>query len=175
VTHRRWLSWSLFAVSAAISSMAAEQQAAVPTSRQAASPKTSHDIAAEVLAFERDVEAAVVRGDVGFVDAASAPTFTFTHGDGWTTGGEPLRVDSRMDWLATVAKAPYASRVLDSVKTEVHGDVVITYGRYVARFKEAASGRRQFTVWYERVYAKRDGKWQYLSHRTVNGPVYEND
>jgi len=175
MTHRRWLSGSLFAVCAAISSVAAQQQAAVPTGRQAASPKTSRDVAAEVLAFERDVEAAVVRGDVGFVDAASAPTFTFTHGDGWTTGGEPLRVDSRADWLATVAKSPYASRVLDSVKTEVHGDVVITYGRYVGRFKEAASGRRQFTVWYERVYSKRDGKWQYLSHRTVNGPVYEKD
>jgi len=175
MTHRSCLSWSLFTVCAAITSVAARQQAALPTSRQAASPNTSHDVAAEVLAFERDVEAAVVRGDVGFVDAASAPTFTFTHGDGWTTGGEPLRVDSRTEWLATVAKSPYASRVLDSVKTEVHGDVVITYGRYVGRFKEAASGRRQFTVWYERVYAKRDGKWQYLSHRTVNGPVYEKD
>jgi hypothetical protein len=115
----------------------------------------------------------VVRGDVRFVDAASAPTFTFTHGDGWTRGGVPLRVDSRADWLATVAKAPYASRVLGSVKTEVHGDVVITYGSYVARFKDAEPGRRQFTVWFERVYAKRDGRWQYLSHRTVDGPVYE--
>jgi hypothetical protein len=135
----------------------------------------AHDVAAEVLAFERDIEAAVVRGDVPFVDAATAPTFTFTHGDGWTTGGAPLRVDSRADWMATVAKAPYASRVLDTVKTEVHGDVVITYGRYVGRFKDAAPGRRTFTVWYERVYARRDGKWQYLSHRTVDGPVYEKD
>ena len=134
-----------------------------------------HDTAAEVLAFERDIEAAVVRGDVAFVDAATAPTFTFTHGDGWTTGGAPLRVDTRADWMATVAKAPYASRVLDSVKTEVHGDIVITYGRYVGRFKEAAPGRRTFKVWYERVYAKRNGKWQYLSHRTVDGPVYEKD
>ena len=133
------------------------------------------EAAAEVLAFEREIEAAVVRGDVAFVDAASAPTFTFTHGDGWTTGGAPLRVDSRAEWLATVAKAPYASRVLDSVKTEVHGDVVITYGRYVARFKDAAPGRRQFTVWYERVFAKRNGKWQYLSHRTVDGPIYDKD
>ena len=33
------------------------------------------------------------------------------------------------------------SRVLDSVRTEVHGDVVITYGRYVGRFKTAAPGR----------------------------------
>ena len=64
----------------------------------------------KVLAFEREIEAAVVRGDVALVDAASASTFTFTHGDGWTTGGAPLRVDSRADWMATVAKAPYASR-----------------------------------------------------------------
>jgi hypothetical protein len=82
MTQRCWLSWSLFAVCAAISSVAAHQQAAVPTSRQAASLNNSHDVAAEVLAFERDVEAAVVRGDVGFVDRASAPTFTFKHGDG---------------------------------------------------------------------------------------------
>jgi hypothetical protein len=37
----------------------------------------AQEIAAEVLAFEREIEAAVVRGDVGFVDAASAPTFNF--------------------------------------------------------------------------------------------------
>jgi hypothetical protein len=140
--------------------------------QQPASPE-HQNVSAEVLAFERAIEDAVVRGDVRFVDAVSAPTFTFTHGDGWTTGGAPLRVDSRADWLATVAKAPYASRVLDSVKTEVHADVVITYGRYVARFKSAEPGRRQFTVWFERVYAKRGGRWQYLSHRTVHGPVYD--
>ena len=27
----------------------------------------------------------------------------------------------------------------------------------------------------ERVWAKRDGKWQYFSHRTVDGPIYEKD
>ncbi len=133
------------------------------------------DRATQVLAFERAIEAAVVRGDVAFVDAGSAPTFTFTHGDGWTTGGPPLRVDDRATWMATVKAAPYASRELDSVKTEVHGDVVITYGRYVGRFKQAAPGRRVFTVWFERVYALRDGRWQYLSHRTVDGPIYERD
>ena len=165
--HSMW-TWPLLLV-VAVSFMAMQPGTAVADRAQSA------DSSADVLAFEREIEVAVVRGDVGFVDAASAPTFTFTHGDGWTTGGAPLRVDSRSDWLATVAKAPYASRQLDSVKTEVHGDVVITYGRYVGRFKNAARGRRQFTVWYQRVYAKRDGKWQYLSHRTVDGPVYEKD
>jgi ketosteroid isomerase-like protein len=165
----------ILVIFAAISSGAAQQPTTVAARNQAAAPKAAHELGAEVLAFEREIEAAVVRGDVAFVDAASAPTFTFTHGDGWTTGGAPLRVDSRADWMATVAKAPYASRTLDSVRTEVHGDVVITYGRYVGRFKDAAPGRRQFTVWYERVFAKRDGKWQYLSHRTVDGPIYEKD
>ena len=138
-------------------------------------PGAVQDIAADVMAFEREIEAAIVRGDVAFVDAASAPTFTFTHGDGWTRGGEPLRMDNRAAWLKTVAEAPYASRVLGSVKAEVHGDVVITYGSYVARYKNAAPGRRQFTVWFERVYARQNGKWQFLSHRTVNGPNYENE
>ncbi len=167
--------WPLPFVFAAICSVAAQQPSNMALSHQAAGAKAADEVAAEVVAREAEIEAAVVRGDVGFVDAASAPTFTFTHGDGWTTGGAPLRVDNRADWLATVAKSPYASRVLDSVKTEVHGDIVITYGRYVGRFKNAAPGRRQFTVWYQRVYAKRDGKWQYLSHRTVDGPIYEKD
>src|SRR5262245_27815447 len=117
--------------------IAAQQQARVNNARPAASTASAHDTSEEVLAFERAIEAAVVRGDVAFVDAATAPTFTFTHGDGWTTGGAPLRVDTRADWVATVAKAPYASRVLDSVNTEVHGDIAITDGRYVGPFKEA--------------------------------------
>jgi hypothetical protein len=164
----------ILAVCAAIHSWAAHQLSAVG-SEQATGGRSAQEVAAEVLAFEREIEAAVVRGDVSFVDAASAPTFTFTHGDGWTTGGAPLRVDSRADWLATVARSPYSSRVLDSVKAEVHGDIVITYGRYVGRFRNAAPGRRQFTVWYQRVYANRGGKWQYLSHRTIDGPVYGKD
>lgn len=168
MTGRPSYVWSILIVLAAASLPLA-------AGHQAPAPASGRDAASEVLAFERAIEDAVVRGDVRFVDAASAPTFTFTHGDGWTTGGAPIRVDGRADWLATVAKAPYASRVLDSVKTEVHGDVVITYGRYVARFKNAEPGRRQFTVWFERVYAKRDGRWQYLSHRTVHGPVHDKE
>jgi hypothetical protein len=167
-----WLILIMFAV---INSAGAQQPIAVPPKHPVDGQKAAHEVADEVLNFERAIEAAVVRGDVAFVDAASAPTFTFTHGDGWTTGGAPLRVDSRADWMATVARAPYSARVLDSVRTEVHGDIVITYGRYVGRFKDAPPGRRQFTVWYERVFAKRDGKWQYLSHRTVDGPIYKTD
>lgn len=174
-SRRLMRGWPILAMFAVVTAVAAQQPTPVTPTHQVHAARAAHEVADEVLAFERAIEAAVVRGDVAFVDAASAPTFTFTHGDGWTTGGAPLRVDSRAEWMATVAKAPYASRVLDSVKTEVHGDIVITYGRYVGRFKDAPPGRRQFTVWYERVFAKRDGKWQYLSHRTVDGPIYDKD
>ena len=74
--------------------------------------------------------------------------------------------------LAVVKAAPYASRELDHVRAEMHGDVAITYGRYVARMKAGDPERQQFDLWFERVYVKRDGRWQYLSHRTVDGPHF---
>jgi len=129
--------------------------------------------AAEVLAFERDMEAAVVRGDVAYLSRILPADFTFTHGDGWTTGGAPIRVDTKSSWLEAVGKQPYLARDLDSVKVEMHGDIAITYGRYVAKNRAAVAGRDRFTVWFERVYAKRNGQWQYVSHRTVHGPTYE--
>jgi len=145
----------------------------LPALAAAQKPVTAQDpAAAEVLAFERDVEAAIVRGDVEFMERACAPTFVFSHGDGWTTGGDPFRVDNRAQWLAVVKAAPYASRELDRVRVEMHGDVAITYGRYVAVMKGGDPERQQFDLWFERVYARRDGRWQYLSHRTVDGPHF---
>src|SRR6185295_9778534 len=141
----------------------------------APSAASGSDQALEVLAFEREMEAAVVRGDVAFLDRACTSDFSFTHGDGWTTGGQPLRVENKAQWLAAVGKAPYLSRDLDSVQVEPHGDIAITYGRYRARNKTGEPGRRAFTVWFERVYARRSGRWQYVSHRTVHGPTYETD
>jgi hypothetical protein len=128
--------------------------------------------AEEVLAFERQMEAAVVRGDVGYLSTILPDDFTFTHGDGWTTGGAPIRVDTKSSWLESVSKKPYLSRDLDSVKVELHGDIAITYGRYLAKNRNASAGREQFSVWFERVYAKRNSQWQYVSHRTVHGPSY---
>ena len=143
-----------------------------PASRLAAAPAVASDPAREVLDFEREMEAAVVRGDVAFLDRACTPDFSFTHGDGWTTGGQPLRVENKGQWLASVGKAPYAFRNLDSVQVELHGDIAITYGQYRARNKAGEPGRTDFTVWFERVYTKRGGRWQYVSHRTVHGPTY---
>lgn len=130
---------------------------------------------ATVLELERSIEAAVVRGDVAYVDSHSAPDLIFTHGDGWTHGDKPLLVDDRKTFLKRVENKQYLARDLDSVKVEMHGDIAITYGRYVAQNRIGNPARSWFSVWFERVYAKRDGQWLYVSHRTVHGPTYGPD
>jgi Domain of unknown function (DUF4440) len=170
----RLLGVVLLVLTATLAAQQPQPAAAVKPTAEAKSSIVGSDAAAEVLAFERDMEAAVVRGDTAYLARIIPADFTFTHGDGWTTGGAPLRVDDKTSWLASVGKQPYAARDLDSVKVELHGDIAITYGRYIARNRNAAPGRAQFTVWFERVYAKRGGQWQYLSHRTVHGPAYEH-
>ena len=143
----------------------------VPPGTPAPGPAESAAIA-EVLAFERATEAAVVRGDTAFLERALAPTFLFTHGDGWVDGGPPLKVDTKASWVAWVKKqpAPYIYRELDHVQVELHGDVAITVGRYFYLPQSTTPGAHQH-VWFERVYAKRNGQWQQLSRRTVKGPL----
>jgi len=96
------------------------------------------------------------------------------HGDGWTHGGRPLMSDDKAAFLKRVADKEYLVHDLDQVKLEMHGDVAITSGRYVSLFvpanRNAANPARLNSIWFERVYAKRNGQWQFLSHRTVHGP-----
>ena len=141
------------------------------TSAQTSPALQAAAASAQVLAFERQVEEAVLRADVAFLDDVCASDFTYTHGDGWTTGGPILGVDTKSEWLASLP-GRYASREVDTQHVEIHGDVAITMGRVRARTGTSAA-QRAFSFWYLRVYAYRDGRWRYLSHRTVHGPVYD--
>jgi hypothetical protein len=62
-------------------------------------------------------------------------------------------------------------RELDSVQVELHGDIAITCGRY--RYQPSPGVAAGINS--GRVYAKRNGRWQLLSHRTVRGPIREDD
>ena len=132
---------------------------------------------AEVMAFEKQCDDAAVKGDVKFLERALGSDFIMTHGDGWVDGGEPLKVDTKATWLAWVGKqpAPYVYRNLDSIRVELHGEVAITVGRYryLPRTNAPGPTTEHMYVWFERLYAKRGGQWQFLSHRTVKGPVRE--
>ena len=131
------------------------------------------DAGADVLALEKQIENAVVRGDGAFMETVLASDFSFVHGDGWTTGGKPIASDDRAAFLKRVANKEYLVHDLDAIRIEMHGDVAITYGRYVSLFV-AGNPRtppQLNSIWFERVYAKRNGRWQFLSHRTVHGPT----
>jgi hypothetical protein len=156
--------------------------AAAPTSVPIGAPAPSDaDRAkiAEVLAFEKQMEAAVVRGDVKFLERALSPDFLFTHGDGWVDGGAPLKVDTKATWLEYVAKqpSPYIYRELDHVQVELHGDIALTIGRYLylPRPNSPHPTTNHLYVWFERVYQKQNGEWKHLSHRTTKGPIREDD
>jgi hypothetical protein len=131
--------------------------------------------AAEVLGLDQKIASAVVRGDTAFVDSVTPGDFVMVHGDGWTNGGKPLSTDTKESMLRRVTTKYYDVIDFDSVKVEMHGDVAITYGRYLAHVPGSAAERAWFAVWFERVYAKRDGRWIYLSHRTVHGPTFGAD
>ena len=138
------------------------------------SGQSKGNAAADVLELEKKIEDAVVRGDVAFVAGVLASDFSFVHGDAWTKGGKPFASDDKAAFLKRVADKEYLVHDLDNVKTEVHGDIVITYGRYVSLFVPRtanAAPPKLNSIWFERVYAKRNGQWQFLSHRTVHGPT----
>jgi hypothetical protein len=131
--------------------------------------------AAEVLGLDQKIGTAVVRGDTAYVDSVTASDFVMVHGDGWTNGGKPLSTDTKQSMLGRVTSKYYDVIDFDSVKVEMHGDIAITYGRYLAHVPSSAADKAWFSVWFERVYAKREGRWTYLSHRTVHGPTFGAD
>jgi hypothetical protein len=129
----------------------------------------------EVLALERSIAVALVNGDAAFFDRVTSPDFVMVHGDGWTRGGQPTLVDDKASFMRRVANKSYAVHDYDVQSVEMHGDVAVTYGRYVGHIPGSPPGRQWFYVWYQKVYAKRDGRWLYISHRTVDGAHYGVD
>jgi hypothetical protein len=104
----------------------------------------------------------------------TASDFSMLHGDLWTRGARASLRDTQERMLGRVVSKAYSVLDFDHIKAEMHGDVAITYGRYLAKSTggRGDAERSWFSVWFERVYAKRDGRWTYLSHRTVHGPTY---
>jgi hypothetical protein len=130
---------------------------------------------AELLQLDQQLADAVVRGDTAYVERMTAADFVMTHGDGWTHGGQPLLTDAKPQLLQRTASRYYDVLDFDSVRVETHGDIAITQGRYIAHANGGNPDRAWFSVWFERVYARRDGRWLYLSHRTVHGPTFGPD
>ena len=164
---------SPFLIAVALTGLALAQQpktpASVATLTSVAAEASS--AAEEVLAFERSLEAAFVRGDVAYFDRGSKSDLTVIHGDGWINGGKPTSVDDKKSFLKRVESKLYSVRDLDSVTVEMHRDIAITHGRLIAQFRTGGPDRSWMSAWYERVYQKHDGHWLLVSHRTLHGPT----
>ncbi len=153
----------------------AQTPAKAAQTHETVAPAAQAAAGAEVLAFERELAAALVRGDVAYMEKAIAQDFVMVHGDDWTHGDPPRLADDRTSFMKRVSGKIYEAVDVDVQAVEMHGDVAITYGHYVGHIPGSPEGRRWFGVWYEKVYARRDGRWVYLSHRTVDGANYGND
>src|SRR3982750_2883240 len=109
----------------------AQTPKAVTPAHEANAPATQTATGAEVLAFERDLAAALVRGDVAYMEKALAPDFVMVHGDDWTHGDPPRLADDRTTFMKRVSGKIYEAVDIDVQAAEMHGDVAITYGHYV--------------------------------------------
>jgi hypothetical protein len=128
--------------------------------------------AAEILEFERKLGAAVPAGDQAFFDTHTADDFLMWHGDIWTRGGRSRLIDTKQAFSERVRNRQYLAWHFDSQQAEMHGDVAVTFGRYAATVRDSNPERAWFSVWYERVYQKRNGRWMLVSQRTVHGATY---
>lgn len=111
----------------------------------------------QLLAFEKQIEQAVVNSDVEFLEKAYASDFRFKHGTGL--------VDSKESWIKSVAKnkGSYLSRNVDYAEVEIHGEIGITNGAITVTKKDSS-----YTIQYVRVYRKKGAGWELFMHRTVH-------
>ena len=156
------------------------QQAPSPTAapQRRSMPDTSIDkspAAAQVLALDKKIGEAIVAGDTAFMSGVLADDFRMTHSDRWITGDMPLLTDNKQSFLRRVTEKSYLTYDLYDLKVEMHSDMAIVYGRYVASMKNTPPERAWFSVWFEHIYVQRNGNWIYLSHRTLQGANYGPD
>jgi len=111
----------------------------------------------QLLAFEKQIEQAVVNANLDFLEKAYAADFRFKHGTGL--------VDSKVSWLKSVAKnkGSYLSRNVDYAEVEIHGEIGITNGAITVTKKDSS-----YTIQYVRVYRKKGDSWELFMHRTVH-------
>ncbi len=134
----------------------------------------------EILDFEHKQEAALVNGDVDFLQSTLADDFSFSHGDYWNRGGEAFFADDKGRYVARGGAKYYKEIDIGNGNeyVELHGNVAITYGRFLAYVGTVGAvgkdpNKAWYAIWFERVFEKQpDGKWKFLSHRTVHGPTY---
>jgi ketosteroid isomerase-like protein len=115
--------------------------------------------------LDRRLQEATVKGDLKLLDRHLAEDFVHTH-----SGGDR---DSRADWLARAKQVPcrFLARDVSEQVVEVHGNVALVLGRLDLRERASAeieqSAPQCWALRYVHLFAKREGRWMFLSHWTT--------
>ena len=140
----------ILAVTMIVIPMKAEQQ------------KTSEVERAKLLRLDRRWQQAVAAGDTGFLEKRTADDFRFTHW-GKTTA------DSKADWVRWAQQVPrhFLQRKVSDQSVEIHRDVAQVFGRLDMRTLGHRGSDLCYAISYVHLYARRNGQWMFLSHRTT--------
>jgi ketosteroid isomerase-like protein len=111
-------------------------------------------------ALNRFIDHAVVNKDKAALDTLYSEDFMFTHGTGL--------IDSKSSWIkgVTSEKAHYLSREHDSTIVEVHEHIAMIYGKLTI-VRTDGTTKNKYAIKYVRVFLFNQGRWQMISHRTV--------
>jgi len=112
-----------------------------------------------VDSINREVDRAVVKKNISYMQKHFSTDFKFTHGTGM--------LDNKESWIgkAQLTRVQYMSREHDSINVELHNDIAIVTG--VLRVVLPPGGNRYgYAIRYERIYRLNKNVWQMISHRT---------
>ena len=121
--------------------------------------------ATAILELDREVDRAILEKNVGFLGQKLASSFRFTHGDG--------KSQSKSQFIEAVrlGRMSAKTREVADQDVETHGDVFIVTGQVHVMRDDPDPTRRDYRIWYMRVYRNRDNHLELLSHRTVKSTL----
>jgi hypothetical protein len=124
----------------------------------------------ELMDLDRQLQEAVVTGNLSLIEGYAGEDLLFTHG---LSG----RTDKKEDWINLARRTPrqFIARKVSLQAVEIHGDAALVLGRLdVRRLPNASANETKqmcYDLKYVHLYLKRNGRWQWVSHRTVSDIV----
>jgi ketosteroid isomerase-like protein len=121
----------------------------------------------ELIVLDKQIQDALVSGDVKIIGRYVADDLVFTHG--FLSGG----TETKQNFLDSARKTTrfYLYRNVSSQAVEMHGNVAFVLGRLDIRRQPIAKNNETeqmcYALNYLHVYERRKGVWQLLSHRST--------
>lgn len=121
---------------------------------------SAQEVQHHVLSINAQIDEAVVKKDIPFLEKHYADDFVFTHGTGY--------VEGKASWIKNVGdpNIKFISRIQDSTSVEMHGDVALVVGKVNIKRKDTDK-EVSYGIWYIRIYRLNQSIWQMISHRTT--------